>query len=75
MNDNTLNNLLKAMKRHKNNIKCILEEQPMTLFNSEDFYKGEQHILETLILVIELLEKGKSADFYLNGYKGYEEEE
>lgn len=74
MDNETLELLIQTLKGHYRNIYCILNEQPMTIFNTEDFYKGEEHILQTLILVLEGIKEKRDVSYYLGKYQDYYEE-
>ena len=40
MEKEKLEKIIKAFKRKRENVRCILEEQGVTLFDSEDYSRG-----------------------------------
>lgn len=41
MEKEKLEKIIKAFKRKRENVRCILEEQGLTLFNSRDYYDSK----------------------------------
>lgn len=41
MKKEKLEKIIKAFKRKRENVRCILEEQGLTLFNSRDYYDSK----------------------------------
>lgn len=75
MEKEKLEKIIKAFKRKRENIRCILEEQGLTLFNSRDYYEGELEELNFIIRVLEASEDSKFLEYFLNSYLEYEVEE
>lgn len=67
--------IIKAFKRKRENVRSILEEQGLTLFNSRDYYEGELEELNFIIRVLEASEDSKFLEYFLNSYSNYEVEE
>lgn len=75
MEKEKLEKIIKAFKRKRENVRCILEEQGLTLFNSRDYYEGELEELNFIIRVLEASEDSKFLEYFLNSYSNYEVEE
>lgn len=75
MEKEKLEKIIKAFKRKRENVRCILEEQGLTLFNSRDYYEGELEELNFIIRVLEASEDSKLLEYFLNSYSNYEVEE
>lgn len=77
MKKEELEKLIKAFKRKRENIRCILEEQGITLLDSEDYYRGELDELDFIIRVLKSvqLQDSKLLEYFLNSYLEYEMEE
>lgn len=75
MEKEKLEKIIKAFKRKRENIRCILEEQGLTLFNSRDYYEGELEELNFIIRVLEASEDSKFLEYFLNSYSNYKVEE
>lgn len=75
MEKEKLEKLIKAFKRKRENVRSILEEQGLTLFNSRDYYEGELEELNFIIRVLEASEDSKFLEYFLNSYSNYEVEE
>lgn len=75
MEKEKLEKIIKAFKRKRENVRSILEEQGLTLFNSRDYYEGELEELNFIIRVLEASEDSKFLEYFLNSYLEYEVEE
>jgi hypothetical protein len=75
MEKEKLEKIIKAFKRKRENVRSILEEQGLTLFNSRDYYEGELEELNFIIRVLEASEDSKFLEYFLNSYSNYEVEE
>lgn len=75
MEKEKLEKIIKAFKRKRENVRCILEEQGLTLFNSRDYYEGELEELNFIIRVLEASEDSKFLEYFLNSYSNYKVEE
>ena len=75
MEKEKLEKISKAFKRKRENVRSILEEQGLTLFNSRDYYEGELEELNFIIRVLEASEDSKFLEYFLNSYSNYEVEE
>ena len=75
MEKEKLEKIIKAFKRKRENVRCILEEQGLTLFNSRDYYEGELEEFNFIIRVLKASEDSKLLEYFLNSYLEYEVEE
>lgn len=75
MEKEKLEKIIKAFKRKRENVRSILEEQGLTLFNSRDYYEGELEELNFIIRVLEASEDSKFLEYFFNSYSNYEVEE
>ena len=75
MEKEKLEKIIKAFKRKRENVRCILEEQGLILFNSRDYYEGELEELNFIIRVLEASEDSKFLEYFLNSYSNYKVEE
>lgn len=75
MEKEKLEKIIKVFKRKRENVRCILEEQGLTLFNSRDYYEGELEELNFIIRVLEASEDSKFLEYFLNSYSNYKVEE
>lgn len=75
MEKEKLEKIIKAFKRKRENVRSILEEQGLTLFNSRDYYEGELEELNFIIRVFEASEDSKFLEYFLNSYSNYKVEE
>lgn len=75
MGKEKLEKIIKAFKRKRENVRSILEEQGLTLFNSRDYYEGELEELNFIIRVLEASEDSKFLEYFLNSYSNYKVEE
>jgi hypothetical protein len=75
MEKEKLEKIIKAFKRKRENVRSILEEQGLTLFNSRDYYEGELEELNFIIRVLEASEDSKFLEYFLNSYSNYKVEE
>ena len=75
MEKEKLEKIIKAFKRKRKNVRSILEEQGLTLFNSRDYYEGELEELNFIIRVLEASEDSKFLEYFLNSYSNYKVEE
>lgn len=64
MEKEKLEKIIKAFERKRENIRCILEEQGLTLFNSRDYYQGELDELDFIIRVFKAPEDSKFLEFF-----------
>lgn len=75
MEKEKLEKIIKAFKRKRENVRSILEEQGLTLFNSRDYYEGELEELNFIIRVLKASEDSKFLEYFLNSYSNYKVEE
>ena len=75
MEKEKLEKIIKAFERKRENVRCILEEQGLTLFNSRDYYEGELEELNFIIRVLKASEDSKFLEYFLNSYSNYKVEE
>ena len=75
MEKEKLEKIIKAFERKRENVRCILEEQGLTLFNSRDYYQGELDELDFIIRVLKAPEDSKFLEYFFNSYLNYKVEE
>lgn len=52
-----INSIIQDLKRSRDNVKDILEEQSLTIFHSRDYYEGQLDVYETVLDILEIYQK------------------
>ncbi len=52
-----INSIIQDLRRSRDNVKNILEEQSTTIFHSRDYYEGQLDVYETVLDILEIYQK------------------
>lgn len=69
MEKEKLEKIIKAFERKRENVRCVLEEQGLTFFNSRDYYQGKLDELDFIIRVLKAPEDSEFLEYFLKSFK------